>query len=74
MFKECVSIYKCYTFISNEILQARAMEYGFDNIFVNGPTPTPSAVGLPTRKKADITNLTDGQIDGGQHNMDGNNV
>ena len=49
------------------------MEYGFDNIFVNGPTPTPSAVGLPSRKKADITHLTDGQLDGGRQHGDGDN-
>ena len=27
--------------------KAKAMDYGFDNIFTGGPTPTPSAVALP---------------------------
>ena len=30
--------------IITHIFQAKAMEYGFDNIFAEGPTPTPSAI------------------------------
>lgn len=31
-------------------MKAKAMEYGFDNIFTGGPTPTPSAVAFSNRQ------------------------
>merc|ERR1712013_510662 len=30
---------------------AKAMDYGFDNIFTGGPTPTPSAIALPNGRQ-----------------------
>ena len=33
------------------IEQAKAMDYGFDNIFTGGPTPTPSAIALPNGRQ-----------------------
>ena len=47
------------------------MEYGFDNIFANGPTPTPSAVGLPKRNNPEIRNS---KPNWSQHYEDGHNV
>ena len=32
--------------------KAKVMEYGFDNIFNDGPTPTPSAIDLGQRKSS----------------------
>ena len=56
------------------------MEYGFDSIFVEGPTPTPSAVALPNGKRPEMTSEDLAKFDaldlGGsaEGNVDGNNV
>ena len=45
------------------------MDYGFDNIFAEGPTPTPGAMEPPL---ADIGELTDSQyLDLAQQDVDG---
>ena len=50
-------------------VQAKAMDYGFDNIFAEGPTPTPGAMEPPL---ADIGELTDSQyLDLAQQDVDG---
>ena len=50
------------------------MDYGFDNIFVDGPTPTPSAVALPNGKRPEMTTEDLANFVGAPNNVDGNNV
>ena len=50
-------------------VKAKAMDYGFDNIFGEGPTPTPGAMEPPM---ADIGELTDSQyLNLAQDDLDG---
>ena len=46
------------------MLQAKAMEYGFDNIFAEGPTPTPSAIAGNHGPPPDLTEQDVEALDG----------
>ena len=51
------------------------MDYGFDNIFVDGPTPTPSAVALPNGKRPEMTSEEVAELETlSADDADGNNV
>ena len=50
------------------LLQAKAMDFGFDNIFGEGPTPTPSALGP---RPEELGELTDSQYLHLQDEVDG---
>jgi hypothetical protein len=51
------------------------MEYGFDNIFVDGPTPTPSAVALPNGKRPEMTSEEVAEFEAlSADDADGNNL
>ena len=62
--------------------KAKAMDYGFDNIFAEGPTPTPGAMEPPVSDLGELTdsqylNLAQDDIDGrfsSMSNVDGMNV
>ena len=69
----------CYI-IKSYMLQAKAMDYGFDNIFAEGPTPTPGAMEPPLEELGHLTDsqylhLAEDEIDGvSLSNVDGMNV
>ena len=47
------------------------MDYGFDNIFTGGPTPTPSAIALPNgRQGGQIDEMDDDMGDKDMENDD----
>ena len=47
------------------------MDYGFDNIFTGGPTPTPSAIALPNgRQGGHIDEMDDDMGDEDMENDD----
>ena len=56
------------------------MDYGFDNIFAEGPTPTPGSMEPPLEDLGDLTdsqylNLAQEEVDGvSLSNVDGMNV
>ena len=53
--------------------KAKAMEYGFDSIFAEGPTPTPSV--LNGNMEDELVNLDDHSLMGvSMGNVDGMNV
>ena len=62
------------------LFQAKAMDYGFDNIFAEGPTPTPGAMEPPLEHLGELTdsqylNLAQDEVDGvSLSNVDGMNV
>ena len=66
--------------IDQHLFQAKAMDYGFDNIFAEGPTPTPGAMEPPLEHLGELTdsqylNLAQDEVDGvSLSNVDGMNV
>ena len=80
------SSYSAVTNLSFLHAQNKAMDYGFDNIFAEGPTPTPSILGgmeddmeevdlNNTNEDDDLLNMEENNIfDVSMSNVDGMNI